>query len=314
MEEERTFNLQLFADEGEGQTETSPADFGAMSAAEQSEILGNMVKGEPTKQPIEPPDEIDVEVGEELAKDLKMKSAKRKIKVNGEEIELTDEELIAHAQKGIAADKRFEEASKLRKEAKADRDAIQAEQQAKQIESNKGRLALTKQQSAQFATMFQQTFGEEYNQYDDDHRDIKNQFQMQQMLTNMDQQRNQSVIDQANAWAEANPAEIDKLDDAIYALGTEPTARKQMRALLVARGRFDENKATVNDLQMLEEFRVKAIVTKPLPKEVVEEKKKAQKAEKAGGEPAQKAEKGIDWDRFSTDNAYQTEVLGRRKQ
>jgi len=303
----RGFNLQLFADE-EGQTETSPADFGSMSAAEQSEILGNMVKGEPTKQPIEPPATTD-----DNDEPTKAEPAKRKIKVNGEEIELTDEELIAHAQKGMAADKRFEEASKLRKEAKADRDAIQAEQQAKQIESNKGRLALTKQQSAQFATMFQQTFGEEYNQYDDDHRDIKNQFQMQQMLNNMDNQRNQSVIDQANAWAEANPAEIDKLDDAIYALASEPSARKQMRSLLSARERFENNQASLNDLQMLENFRTTATVTKPLPKEVVEEKKRVQKAEKAGTE-TKKEEKGIDWDRFAIDTKYQTEMLGRRKQ
>lgn len=50
-----------------------------------------------------------------------------KIKVDGEERELTKEQLIAEAQKGISANKRFEEAAQLRKQHEAQQQQIQQE-------------------------------------------------------------------------------------------------------------------------------------------------------------------------------------------
>lgn len=301
-----TFNLQLFAEE-EGQTETSSADFATMSASEQSKILGKMVRGETT----EPDKEVEEEEKIEEVVEKEKTVAKRKIKVNGEDIELTDEELIAHAQKGMSADKKFEEASKLRKEAKAERDALEAEKLVKQTESNKGRLAQSAQDVKNFATEFEKAFGEEFNQYDINHIDIFTQFKMQQMITNQNAQQTQSILDGAYNWAEKNPAELEKLDDDIYALANEPTARKQFTALLKARGNFDDGKATVKDLQLLEEFRLKATTTKPIPKEAVEEQKKV-RAEKAGSVTVEKNDDAIDWERFKTDNDYQAQMLGRR--
>jgi hypothetical protein len=47
------------------------------------------------------------------------KEKKYALKVNGKDLELTEEEMIAHVQKGLAAEERFQEAARLKREAEA---------------------------------------------------------------------------------------------------------------------------------------------------------------------------------------------------
>jgi protein associated with RNAse G/E len=49
-----------------------------------------------------------------------------KVKINGEEKEVTQDELVTHYQKAVAADKRFEEAANLRKEALAKQELFES--------------------------------------------------------------------------------------------------------------------------------------------------------------------------------------------
>lgn len=57
------------------------------------------------------------EVKEEVKEEPKEEPRKMKLKVNGQELELTEDEVIERAQKVEAAEQRFQEAARLRKEA-----------------------------------------------------------------------------------------------------------------------------------------------------------------------------------------------------
>ena len=71
-------------------------------------------------------EEIVSEVIESAADEVEAAPQLHRLTIDGEDFELTMDQVIEYAQKGKASVKRFQEAAALRKEAEAERAAIQA--------------------------------------------------------------------------------------------------------------------------------------------------------------------------------------------
>src|SRR4029077_4236733 len=59
----------------------------------------------------------ETEQVEDTSKGVQKETKKYALKVNGKDIELTEEEMVAHVQKGLSAEEKFQEASRLKREA-----------------------------------------------------------------------------------------------------------------------------------------------------------------------------------------------------
>jgi hypothetical protein len=215
------FNLQLFAEEGEGTPEITPeqqvdnyfdkveSDFieSKKPVREQHEPVQQeepeeREEPEPSNEPANEP-EPETEKQTEPEKE----STKVKFKENGQDVELTMDELIARAQKGANYERKVQELATQRKAFE-----LAMQQKPEPAKAPIDELKQYEQEQERFANEFRGKYGIDYNPFDSIHiaKFAEHRIEQREMQKSQDYQRNQIQYAEQQLQQFYNKVSVDK--------------------------------------------------------------------------------------------------------
>ena len=292
-EKQFIFDLTLFSDEGTTSTEDTTqnigSDFAKASWEEKAEMLrdyNNQSEQTDDEQKEEPAESDEVEQSEtdSTTNEQQADEQKFKIKVAGEEKELPVSELIKLAQQGEDYTRKTQAVSQERKELdelKAKLEMLTAQQAPKVdplIEANREVEA--------FRQEFAKITGQEFNEYDISHQAIFLDYKQAGAYQKQSQQQIQQATNHIRQQVQADPVLLQDFDSAMYGLLVTESGRSEFDKVYQAKSRVLHGNPTVDDLQLVDQFYIKAqsakqaVTTKP--KVVPQAKQTPPKVERAG--------------------------------
>lgn len=292
-EKQFIFNLQLFADDGATDQDTSNigAEFAKASWEEKAQMLRSHIEEE---EGTEIPEEQQEEAKEEESADTEQPETDSeeqtaeptyKIKVSGEEKELPLSEILKLAQQGEDYTKKTQAVSQERRE--LDQLKAQLEQLAAQTAPKIDPIAEANREAETFKAEFQRLTGQEFNEFDLSHQSVWLDYKQQGAYQKQAQQQIQQATNHIRQQVQADPQLLSDFDSAMYGLLSTEQGRAEFDKVYQAKSRVLYGQPTVDDLQLVDQFYIKAksvkqVAVKTQPKVVPQEKQTPPKVERAG--------------------------------
>ena len=296
-------NLQLFADEGTTSTEDTAQNIGNEFAQASWEEKAQMLRdyNNQSEQPAEeekeeqeePADTEEVEQPETDSTETEQaEEPKFKIKVSGEEKELPISELIKLAQMGENYTQKTQAVSQERKE--LDEMKAKLEMLTAQTAPNVDPLTEAKRKADFFIEQFrlatistQNPDGVEYDKYDYTgvHDAIMDEIKQKVNFQQSQKQQIQQATNHVRQQIQADPSLLQDFDTAMYGLLATETGRSEFNKVYEAKSRVLHGNPTVDDLQLVDQFYIKAKSVKQVttkPKVMPQTKQTPPKVERAG--------------------------------
>lgn len=287
-------NLQLFADEGTTSTEDTTQSVGNEFAQASWEEKAQMLRdyNNQSEQPAEeekeeheePADTEEVEQSEtDSTETEQVEEPKFKIKVAGEEKELPISELIKLAQQGEDYTKKTQAVSQERRE--LDEMKAKLEMLTAQTAPKVDPLIEANREVEAFRQNFLQVTGQEFNEYDISHQAIFLDYKQQGAYQKQAQQQIQQATNHVRQQIQADPSLLQDFDTAMYGLLATETGRSEFNKVYEAKSRVLHGNPTVDDLQLVDQFYIKAKSVKQVttkPKVMPQTKQTPPKVERAG--------------------------------
>ena len=290
-EKQFIFDLTLFSDEGTTSTEDTAQnigqDFAKASWEEKAEMLRDYnSQSEPDDEEKEEPaelEEVEQPATDSTTEEQQADELKFKIKVAGEEKELPVSELIKLAQQGEDYTRKTQAVSQERRELdemKAKLEMLTAQQAPKVdplIEANREVEA--------FRQEFARVTGQEFNEYDISHQAIFLDYKQAGAYQKQSQQQIQQATNHIRQQVQADPVLLQDFDSAMYGLLATESGRSEFDKVYQAKSRVLHGNPTVDDLQLVDQFYIKAKSVKQVttkPKVMPQTKQTPPKVERAG--------------------------------
>lgn len=285
------FNQQLFSDEGATEQDTAQnigQDFAKASWEEKAEMLRDYnSQSEPDDEEKEEPaelEEVEQPATDSTTEEQQADEPKFKIKVAGEEKELPVSELIKLAQQGEDYTRKTQAVSQERKEIDDLRVKLEmlTAQQAPKVDP----LIEANREVEAFRQEFARVTGQEFNEYDISHQAIFLDYKQAGAYQKQSQQQIQQATNHIRQQVQADPVLLQDFDSAMYGLLATESGRSEFDKVYQAKSRVLHGNPTVDDLQLVDQFYVKAqsakqaVTTKP--KVVPQAKQTPPKVERAG--------------------------------
>lgn len=288
-------NLQLFADEGTTSTEDTTQNIGNEFAQASWEEKAQMLRdfNNQSEQPAEEEkeeqeesaetEEVEQSETDSTEPEQQADEPKFKIKVAGEEKELPISELIKLAQQGEDYTKKTQAVSQERKE--LDEMKAKLEMLTAQTAPKIDPLIEANREVEAFRQNFLQVTGQEFNEYDISHQAIFLDYKQQGAYHKQAQQQIQQATNHVRQQIQADHSLLQDFDTAMYGLLATETGRSEFNKVYEAKSRVLHGNPTVDDLQLVDQFYIKAKSVKQVttkPKVMPQTKQTPPKVERAG--------------------------------
>jgi hypothetical protein len=298
-EKQFILNLQLFADEGTPVTsdtnENIGAEFAKATWEEKAQMLrSELDKDEDNKEDKHTDDEETTDTGDseqrendsEETDDKVVEEPKHKIKVGGEEKELPLSEIIKLAQQGEDYTKKTQAVSQERRELDEMKAKLEmlAAQQAPKIDP----ITEANREADAFKQEFLRITGQEFNEFDLSHQSVWMDYKQEGAYRRQSQQQIQQTTNYVRQQVQADPQILQDFDTAMYGLLTKDDGRAEFDKVYQAKARVMHGNPSIDDLQLVDQFYIKAqtakqaVVPNTKPKVVPQEKQAPPKVERAG--------------------------------
>ena len=287
------FNLQNHSDEGTTSTEDTAqnigSEFAKASWEEKAEMLRDYNNQSEQTEDEEQEESAEVEETEQLETDseepTQTDEPKFKIKVDGEESEVPLSELIKLAQQGKNYTQKTQAVSQERRELdemKAKLEMLTA-QQAPKVDP----ITEANREVEAFREIFFDVTKQEFNEYDISHQAIFLDYKQQGAYQKQAQQQVQTMTNHVRQQIQADPTLLQDFDTALYGPLATETGRSEFDKVYQAKSRVLHGQPTIDDLQIVDQFYIKAKSVKQAtistkPKIMPQTKQTPPKVERAG--------------------------------
>ena len=285
----------ILSDEGTTSTEDTTQNIGNEFAQASWEEKAQMLRdyNNQSEQPAEEKEEQEESAETEEVEQPETDSTepeqqadepKFKVKVNGVEEEVSLEEL----RNGYQRNKDYTQGKQAISQERKELDEMKAklEMLTAQTAPKIDPLIEANREVEAFRQNFLQVTGQEFNEYDISHQAIFLDYKQQGAYQKQTQQQVQQATNQLRQQIQADPSLLQDFDSAMYGLLATESGRSEFDKVYQAKSRVLHGNPTVDDLQLVDQFYIKAqsakqaVTTKP--KVVQPPKQTPPKVERAG--------------------------------